>query len=131
MKELQSQVAAMKTVHQIDANYLQEDETTALRRQVAELKSQMSTLRAQNLQIGRKPQHSETGTRGEMQLTRSTGQSGNSRPTSNRPRPWYCFRCGEDGHMAPGCANEQNPALVEEKRHQCKERQLQWDRLNC
>ncbi|XP_037553079.1 uncharacterized protein LOC119429540 [Nematolebias whitei] len=47
---------------------------------------------------------------------------------SNRPRPWYCFRCGEDGHIKPQCESEPNPSLVAEKRKQLKEKQLAWDR---
>ena len=47
--------------------------------------------------------------------------------TSNRPRPWYCFRCGEDGHIKPQCENETNSSLVAEKRKQLKRKQLAWD----
>ncbi|XP_039660335.1 zinc finger CCHC domain-containing protein 12-like [Perca fluviatilis] len=47
--------------------------------------------------------------------------------TSNRPKPWYCFRCGEDGHIKPQCESEPNPSLVAEKRKQLREKQLTWD----
>lgn len=50
--------------------------------------------------------------------------------TSNRPRPWYCFRCGEDGHIKPQCESEPNPSLVAEKRKQLREKQLIWDNEN-
>ena len=34
---------------------------------------------------------------------------------TKKPRPGYCFKCGEDGHMAPSCIDEPNPELVEGK----------------
>lgn len=46
---------------------------------------------------------------------------------NNRPRPWYCFRCGEDGHIKPQCDSEPNPSLVATKQRQLKEKQLVWD----
>ncbi|XP_030581358.1 zinc finger CCHC domain-containing protein 12-like [Archocentrus centrarchus] len=45
----------------------------------------------------------------------------------NRPKAWYCFRCGEDGHIKPQCESGPNPSLVALKRRQLKERQLAWD----
>lgn len=42
---------------------------------------------------------------------------------SNRPKPCYCFQCGEDGHNVSSCSNGPNPALVAAKRKQLKERQ--------
>lgn len=33
-----------------------------------------------------------------------------------QPKPGYCFRCGEDGHIRPQCENEPNPALVAQKK---------------
>ena len=44
-----------------------------------------------------------------------------------RPRPGYCFRCGEDGHIVPSCTNEPNPNLVEEKRKEFKKKQQVFD----
>uniref|UniRef100_A0A8C6TK85 CCHC-type domain-containing protein n=1 Tax=Neogobius melanostomus TaxID=47308 RepID=A0A8C6TK85_9GOBI len=32
--------------------------------------------------------------------------------SSNRPKPWYCFKCGEDGHIKPQCENEPNSHLI-------------------
>ncbi len=49
---------------------------------------------------------------------------------SNRPRPWYCFRCGDDGHLAANCENEPDPSRVEEKRRKLKERPAEWDLRN-
>lgn len=49
---------------------------------------------------------------------------------SLRPRPWYCFKCGEDGHIVASCSNPPNPQLVDTKRKQLKERQQAWDKKN-
>lgn len=48
----------------------------------------------------------------------------------SRPRPGYCFHCGEDGHLAVNCENEPNPRKVEEKRRELRERQARWDLQN-
>uniref|UniRef100_A0A3Q3AL30 CCHC-type domain-containing protein n=1 Tax=Kryptolebias marmoratus TaxID=37003 RepID=A0A3Q3AL30_KRYMA len=46
------------------------------------------------------------------------------------PKPWYCFRCGEDGHIKPNCENEPDPVLVTEKRKLFKEKQRKWEAEN-
>lgn len=46
---------------------------------------------------------------------------------SSRPKPWYCFQCGEDGHIKPHCENEPNPELVTEKRKLLREKQRKWE----
>ncbi|XP_030612296.1 uncharacterized protein LOC115799330 [Archocentrus centrarchus] len=33
-----------------------------------------------------------------------------------RPRPWYCFQCGEDGHVVSVCDKAPNPSLVAAKK---------------
>lgn len=57
----------------------------------------------------------------------------NSIPTwqsHSRPRPGYCFHCGEDGHLAVNCENDPNPRKVDEKRRELRERQARWDLQN-
>lgn len=44
-----------------------------------------------------------------------------------KPKPWYCFQCGEDGHIAVTCDNPPNPTLVSTKREQLKEKQRIWE----
>lgn len=43
---------------------------------------------------------------------------------AKRPKPWYCFRCGEDGHIANNCNDPPNPTLVSTKRKELKDRQI-------
>lgn len=49
---------------------------------------------------------------------------------AEKPRPWYCFKCGQDGHIAVSCNSEPNPKLVAEKRKLLKERQSKWESQN-
>lgn len=49
---------------------------------------------------------------------------------SKKPRPWYCFKCGEDGHIALYCGNEPDPELVEVKQRKLKRRQQAWKNTN-
>ena len=43
--------------------------------------------------------------------------------SSGMPRAWFCFRCGEDGHIAARCSNDANPGLVHGKKTELRERQ--------
>lgn len=49
---------------------------------------------------------------------------------TKKPKPWYCFRCGEDGHIARSCSDPPNPTLVEAKRQELKEKQQAWEKDN-
>ncbi|KAK2848150.1 hypothetical protein Q7C36_009832 [Tachysurus vachellii] len=49
---------------------------------------------------------------------------------TKKPRPGYCFKCGEDGHIASSCSNEPNYDLVEIKRNQFKQKQKAWEKQN-
>lgn len=39
------------------------------------------------------------------------------------PRAWFCFKCGEDNHIAARCVNEPNPTLVHKKNAELKRKQ--------
>lgn len=45
---------------------------------------------------------------------------------ASSPKPGFCFRCGEDGHIKPQCNNPSNPALVSAKRKQFNEKKQKW-----
>lgn len=123
---LQSQMAGLKTqnrqtprpqISPSQLNPLVQD----LKRQISELQSQMAALK---VQIRLSPAPAETN------VQRESGEpsfSTTARVQHGRPRPWYCFRCGEDGHIAPNCIEPPNQALVAEKKQQLQEKQLQWE----
>lgn len=60
-----------------------------------------------------------------------TGKTGrNPKSASSNPKPGFCFRCGEDGHIKPQCDSDPNPTLVSTKRKQFQDRQQKWQRQN-
>lgn len=105
-----------------------------LRKQVASLQSQLTTFMSQkktkfanSKDPAGKPQSKMSkphGVDGRMQRQTSKRQRG-------RPKPWYCFNCGEDGHIAPCCVDPANPNLVAEKKKQLEEKQRQWEARDC
>uniref|UniRef100_A0A674PIW3 CCHC-type domain-containing protein n=1 Tax=Takifugu rubripes TaxID=31033 RepID=A0A674PIW3_TAKRU len=74
--------------------------------------------------------NSSVTARHESPYKRVSRQSSSGPTENSRPRPWYCFRCGEDAHLAINCGSEPNPLLVEEKRRLLREKQGQWDQQN-
>lgn len=52
-----------------------------------------------------------------MTLTTKTTSEDTSTTYRTKPKPWYCFRCGEDGHIATNCNDPPNPTLVSVKRN--------------
>lgn len=126
--ELQSQLTRLKTPR-AEFNLPPQDNVVAeLKKQVTELQSQLT-----NLKVQKPPQaksnitklNAKPLTKSKDPLPTAEGRSG------NRPKPWYCFQCGEDGHIASACPNDPNPALVAAKRKQLKERQSLWEIQNC
>lgn len=76
--------------------------TQQLTKQMADIQNQLASLTARSLNSSVPPRSSRPSPAME------------NRPS--QPKPGYCFRCGEDGHIKPQCDNEPNPALVAEKR---------------
>lgn len=124
--ELQAQVTAMKTAATSKKkNDVEVTEIIDLKRQIADLRVQISAPEMHRNRPEKLPQFrdcpkhkSESGT---------TEWSRNGQMLDSRPRPGYCFRCGEDGHLANSCGNAPDPTKVAEKRHKLRERQAQWD----
>lgn len=108
---LQSHSAPSCSCDHPDMNAIDE-----LRKQMVKLQSQMSALLAKkNLSPSSIQQQSKTKPKTN---------------NSSRPKPWFCFKCGEDGHIVPACTQTANPTLVEQKRRQLKQKQQAWDVKN-
>lgn len=125
--ELQSQLTRLKASKSEPKQPSQDSVVAELKRQVTELQSQLTSLKTP------KPPQTKTNVTkfNTKQSTRSkeSPSTAEQRPSS-RPKPWYCFQCGEDGHIATSCPNDPNPTLVAAKRRQLKEKQSLWDNQN-
>lgn len=126
---LQSQIAAFKAGAMKEGNCTETNELAELKKHIAELKVQITASGAQRNQserfLSQRENLSKPG-------ARETSRDGNGKPKhtemrTNRPRPWYCFRCGDDGHLAINCENPPNLSRVEEKKRKLRERQAEWD----
>ncbi|KAK2863757.1 hypothetical protein Q7C36_002911 [Tachysurus vachellii] len=134
LTELQAQVEAMKTFNsgKVAKETPAAKELAGLKKQVADLKVQLTTPVIPQHRSGKtttskspsaKFQHRQAERNENNQLRHDS-------VTFTRPRPGYCFRCGEDGHLAINCENDPNPSKVDEKRRQLRERQVLWDLKN-
>lgn len=94
-------------------------------KQVATLQSQLTSFMAEKrkdrkVTAQRLQSRTPDKTNANMQTQIRTKQM-------NKPRPWYCFKCGEDGHISSTCTEAPNPALVAEKRKQLEKRLSEWE----
>ena len=98
--------------------------TQQLAKQMAEMQQQLAALTAsqQRAPNAFPPRLSSKNKQFERQKS--------ERKTTFRPKPGYCFRCGEEGHMKPHCDSEPNPALVAEKRQQFNEKCKDWEKCH-
>lgn len=92
--------------------------TQQLAKQMADVQNQLASLTATHLKV-----------KGSLPSKHSHPSSEHSPAAkSSQPKPGYCFRCGEDGHIKPQCDNEPNPALVAAKRKKFSERGQTWQK---
>ena len=101
------------------------DTSSKLEREVAELRKQVAQLLHRDKKEVKRvePPSSSTGLeafQGESLAARVTYPSTSHTPT--QPKPWFCFKCGEDGHIAANCTNEPNPGLVRKKNAELREK---------
>lgn len=101
-----------------------------LSKQIAEIQSQLVKLAAKpKAQTSRNALNSKQKEKPKLEkVTKEPERT--SKTQSSAPRAWYCFQCGEDGHIKPYCENEPNPGRVAEKRKLLKEKQKKWEAEN-
>lgn len=129
--KLQAQITMMKTEPVRKEKSPKVDEISELRQKIAELQAHLVP-RFQGERQEKSPALSTFPVEYRPK-PREPELNKNPRPTwqsHNRPRPGYCFHCGEDGHLAVDCENDANPRKVDEKRRELRERQAKWDLQN-
>lgn len=107
-----------------------QDSTRRLEKEVAELRKQVASLTQKD-----KPKiiETETNPSNPIRATSSSdcliASAANPRPApkaSTYPKPWFCFKCGQDGHIAANCDHEANPALVRKKNAELRVRREKY-----
>lgn len=88
-----------------------------LKKQLNQLQRQMTALLNKKSSSSHQPETHQRHAKSKSKVSSSL----------TKPKPWFCFRCGEDGHIAPSCSNPENASLVNEKRKQLKQKQQAWD----
>lgn len=93
-----------------------DDETQKLRDEVAELRKQVATLSTKN-EMNSQSNRTQVDTSYML-----TNVSTYRNQTPCFPKPWFCFKCGEDGRIAAYCSNAPNPVLVHQKNTEMKQK---------
>ncbi|XP_076851812.1 paraneoplastic antigen Ma3 homolog [Brachyhypopomus gauderio] len=102
-----------------------------LQKQIAELQAQVAALSYPKDKPPHKPQAGKKKPKPTTKEPASAeAQAQKIAATPKKPKPWYCFQCGEDGHIASSCTDPPNPALVNAKKKELKERQRAWEKAN-
>lgn len=94
---------------------------SALAKQVADIQKQLAALTASQSPRSCAPVP-------KPHQRQRTIPSVNASPSN--PKPGFCFRCGEDGHIRPQCENRPNPALVDAKWKRFSEKKQKWQKRN-
>lgn len=111
-------------------------EIEMLKKQVAYISAQLSSMTAEGHKQKQPKQQKAKSIAASAKANvpfvkkKVISQQSSAAKTSSRPRPWYCFQCGEDGHIASACDNEPNPSLVTAKKKQLREKQAIWEASN-
>ncbi|KAM9753970.1 paraneoplastic antigen Ma3-like [Menidia menidia] len=102
-----------------------------LQKQIAELQAQIAAL---SYPKDKPPNKFQAGKKRPKPSPKEPASAeAQAQPSSTilkKPKPWYCFQCGEDGHIASSCTDPPNPALVNAKKKELRERQRAWEKAN-
>lgn len=111
-------------------NKCQQDETQKLKGEIAALKKQVAYLskkdEVKGYEIKAGKNSKESASTGDCLVASSNATS----DFTTMPKPWFCFKCGEDGHIAVRCSKEPNPELVRKKNSQLRERREKYRKLH-
>ncbi|KAG7507978.1 hypothetical protein JOB18_000230 [Solea senegalensis] len=119
----------------VDMTVASSRNTDRLEKQLGKLQAQVASLTA-SVRSGKSQMSAKPSKRLEFKpagYTKQTPAQPSQRgklKRAKKPRPGYCFKCGEDGHIAPSCTNTPNPELVKAKSKQLKQKQQAWKELN-
>ena len=94
-----------------------QEETSKLENKIVQLTKQVEKL----AQSQKTPERSEN-TKKDC-LAASSYNTRKPFKVPGLPRAWFCFKCGEDNHIAAHCTNEANPILVRAKNAELREKQ--------
>lgn len=103
-------------------------ETENLRKQVAQLQMQLNSKKSRKEKRQRLttavPTNNSLLPVAEAQAHQVISQ--NTPPPRPQPKAWFCFKCGEDGHITRNCDRPMNKALVDQKYTELKHKQHEW-----
>lgn len=99
-----------------------------LTKQLADIQSQLAALTAAQSSPKQHASSKTTSSGSEAKPGKVSARS--SKTPGSKPKPGYCYQCGEDGHIKLACDNPPNPALVTLKKKQHTEKLQKWQKSN-
>ena len=98
-----------------------------LTKQLAAIQSQLAALTAAQSSPGQSARAKTTNPGSGASSSKFVRPS---KTSASRPKPGYCYQCGEDGHIKTACDSPPNPALVALKKKQHAEKLQKWQKSN-
>lgn len=116
-------IAEASSKEELNTDILQKyiTETESLRKQVAELQIQRTEKRAL-----RRQKHEQKTASVHQPPTITADVQVHHQASRPEPKAWFCFKCGENGHIARQCENAPNKDLVDKKYKELRATQQEW-----